>query len=74
MLLALIGVSTQGVLAQGYPARTIRRWFLLLPAAAPTSRRILAQKLSEQLGQQVVVDNAPGGDDHRQRYSGEERA
>src|SRR5687768_17369672 len=47
--------------AQGYPNRPIR-----MIAAFPTGggtdivTRVIAQKLGEALGQQVVVDNRPG--------------
>ena len=48
--------------AQGYPAKSIR---VIIPFAVGGSTdvvfRILAPRLSERLGQQVVVDNRPGG-------------
>ena len=61
MSLALIGMSAQCVLAQNYPTRTIR---LVVPSSPGGSSdilaRILAQKLGDALGQQVVVDNRAG--------------
>jgi tripartite-type tricarboxylate transporter receptor subunit TctC len=48
--------------AQTYPARSVR---MIVPfaAAGPTDviARILAQKLSDNLGQQFYVENVPGG-------------
>ncbi len=48
-------------LAQGYPTKQIRLIVGDATGGSPdTLGRILAQKLSESLGQQVVVDNRPG--------------
>jgi tripartite-type tricarboxylate transporter receptor subunit TctC len=48
--------------AAGYPDRPVR---LIVPAAAgggpDTVARLLGAELSKQLGQQVVIDNRPGG-------------
>ena len=47
--------------AQPYPNKPIRM-ILAFPPGGPTDivARVLAQKLTEQIGQQVVVDNKPG--------------
>ena len=55
----LLALST-GALAQNYPTQPIK---ILLPygagGVADISARVVAQKLSQQLGQQVIVDNRP---------------
>jgi tripartite-type tricarboxylate transporter receptor subunit TctC len=59
-LLALIFVGAAS--AQTYPSRAIR---LIVPQApgssSDTMARIVASELTRQLGQQIVVDNRPGG-------------
>src|SRR2546428_4084072 len=57
--LALFALSAEG---QGYPQRPIR---MIVPFAAGGTTdalgRVLAVFMSERLGQQVVVENRPGG-------------
>jgi tripartite-type tricarboxylate transporter receptor subunit TctC len=58
--LALVFAAAD-VHAQGYPAKPIRLIVADAAGGAPDQLgRILAQKLSDSLGQQVVVDNRPG--------------
>jgi tripartite-type tricarboxylate transporter receptor subunit TctC len=61
VLVVLVGAGAQPVLAQNYPTRPVR---LVSPSSPGGSSdflgRILAQKLGEQMGQQVVVDNRAG--------------
>jgi tripartite-type tricarboxylate transporter receptor subunit TctC len=47
--------------AQSYPARAVRVLVPVAPGGAnDTTARIVAQKLSERLGQQLYVENQPG--------------
>ena len=47
--------------AQQYPTRPIRMHVTTLPGGAPdVVARVVGQKLSEVLGQPVMVDNRPG--------------
>ncbi|MCC6531092.1 MAG: tripartite tricarboxylate transporter substrate binding protein [Burkholderiales bacterium] len=61
MLIALAGVAP-GASAQAYPAKPVRI-IVGFPSGGVTDivARIIGQKLSENLGQQFVVDNRPGG-------------
>src|SRR6185436_9602457 len=60
MLLAMLVVSG-GALAQGYPVKPVRLVVADAAGGAPDQlARLLGQKLSEGLGQQVIVDNRPG--------------
>jgi tripartite-type tricarboxylate transporter receptor subunit TctC len=50
-----------GAQAQGYPNRTVRLVVADAAGGAPDQlARLVAQKVSETLGQQVIVDNKPG--------------
>ena len=63
MLVALAAFSVSGVAsAQAYPNKAIK-WIVPYPPAGTTDvlARIVAQWLSENIGQQVVVENKPGG-------------
>jgi tripartite-type tricarboxylate transporter receptor subunit TctC len=48
--------------AQSFPTRPIR-WIVPVPAGSTTDivTRLVAQKMNEAWGQQIVVDNRPGG-------------
>ena len=62
LLLLACGLQTSAVMAQTYPTRPIR---ILVPYSAGGGVdfviRILAQELSGELGQSVLVENKPGG-------------
>jgi hypothetical protein len=61
--MALLGVlACAATQAQQYPTRPIR-WIVPVPAGSTTDivTRLVAQKMTEAWGQQVVVDNRPGG-------------
>jgi len=62
MALAIVPALLTGIASADYPDRPIR---LIVPSQAGGSpdvvMRILAIELSKQMGQQVVVDNRPGG-------------
>lgn len=61
MLLACLGGAALPALADTYPSKPIR---LIVPYAAgggtDTVARLLGQKLSASMGQQVIVENRPG--------------
>lgn len=61
VLIASAAVIPATTLAQAYPARPIRM-VIAFPPGGPTDivSRIFAQRLGEQMNQQVVVENRPG--------------
>ena len=60
LTLAAFGVSTAHAVGD-YPDKPIRLIVPFAPAGVTdTSARIVAEKLSRELGQQVIVDNKPG--------------
>lgn len=60
-ILFLLGVMAGPLGAQGYPNRSLH-FILPFPPGGPTDMlgRAIAQKLSEQMGQQVIPENRPG--------------
>ena len=59
-IFAMLLISACVSFAQSYPLKPVR---LIVPYASgntDTTARILAQKLGERLGQQIVIDNRPG--------------
>ncbi|MGZ6123227.1 MAG: Bug family tripartite tricarboxylate transporter substrate binding protein [Vulcanimicrobiaceae bacterium] len=61
-IIASLGVWSADASAQNYPVKPIRMLFgsTAGSGAGDTSARLLAQKMGEILGQNVVVDNRPG--------------
>jgi len=60
LLFAMLALSTAAG-AQNYPARPVRLIVADAAGGAPDQLgRIVAQKLSESLGQQMIVENKPG--------------
>ncbi len=57
----LCAVASASIFAQAYPSKSIR-WVVPFPPGGPTDliSRTLAPKLTEALGQQVIIDNRPG--------------
>ena len=63
--LAMLGIAMLfpgGLNAQSYPARPLRIILPSAPGGLPDIQaRLMANELQKQLGQQVIVDNRPGG-------------
>lgn len=61
VLVAASGVAVSAAHAQSYPSRPVRIVVPFSPGgAADTPGRMLTPRLSEALGQQVLIDNRPG--------------
>jgi tripartite-type tricarboxylate transporter receptor subunit TctC len=60
-LLGLAGLAQHAIAADPYPTRPIK-WIVPYPPAGTTDvlARIIAQYLTEKLGQSVIVENRPG--------------
>src|SRR5689334_15717666 len=59
--LSLTAMAPGGALAQAYPTKSVRMLIAFPPGGSiDTLGRILAQKLSEAWGQNLVVENRPG--------------
>jgi len=57
----LAACASTAAVAQTYPLKTIR-WIVPFPPGGgnDTIARLVAQKLTASIGQQVIVDNRPG--------------
>ena len=59
--LVLLGISAYAS-AQGYPSKSIRMIAPISPGGgADTAARLLARVLTDSMGQQLIIDNRPGG-------------
>src|SRR5262245_2100632 len=69
---ALVSGWRTDALAQSYPERPVRM-LIAFPGGGTidTLGRILAQKLTEAWGQNVVIENRPGAGGNRRRGGGE---
>lgn len=58
----LVALASTCASAQSFPSRPMR-WIVPVPAGSTADyvSRIVAQRMADQFGQQVVVDNRPGG-------------
>jgi tripartite-type tricarboxylate transporter receptor subunit TctC len=60
-ILAMLHASVGGAFAQGYPVKPIRIVVPFTPGgSADILARAIGQKMSESLGQSIVIDNRPG--------------
>lgn len=71
-LMTALAPAVSAMAAEAYPVRPIR---MIIPAGAggvtDILGRVIAQKLSDSLGQQVIVDNRPGASGTLELHRGE---
>ncbi len=62
MAVLLMAISAPGVFAQAYPVKPVKM-IMPFPAGGPTDilGRLIGQRLSDSWGQNVLIDNRPGG-------------